>query len=152
MTDVYRRAASMLLLRPTDGGYEFLLLHKPRKGDAWQLPQGGIEAGEDVATAALRELQEEASVTGARVLAVSDKVYQYDFPAGYRRFRPDNVKGQRIEFVLALAWENATVTVDNNEIDQYVWVTVDSMATYVKRKQYAELVKELYAEALHLLG
>ena len=55
MPDVYRSAASILVLKPVDvclpGGkcetvYQILLLHKPRKKDAWQLPQGGVEGGE----------------------------------------------------------------------------------------------------------
>jgi putative (di)nucleoside polyphosphate hydrolase len=152
MTEVYRRAASLLLLRQTARGYEFLLLHKPRKGDAWQLPQGGIEQNEDVTQAALRELKEEAGIDDCKVLGVSSSAYQYDFPPAYRRFRPDNVKGQRIEFVLAVAKDDVTVTVDKNEIDKHVWVNLEEMEKYVKRKQYADLVKELFDEAMNLVG
>lgn len=148
MPDVYRRAASILLLRPAGDGHEFLLLHKPRKRDAWQLPQGGIEAGENVTEAALRELQEEAGLTGVTVLGVSPTVYQYDFPTAYRRFRPDNVKGQRIDFVLATIDPGAEVRVDDKEIDGYRWVTMDGMRKYVKRKQYVDLVEKLYEEAV----
>ena len=49
MEDCYRQAASLLVLRPAataKAGYELLLLHKPRKRDVWQLPQGGKEEGE----------------------------------------------------------------------------------------------------------
>ncbi|NOS68279.1 MAG: NUDIX domain-containing protein, partial [Candidatus Peribacteraceae bacterium] len=111
----------MLVLRPSEvclpGGacttiYQILLLHKPRKKDAWQLPQGGVEGDENVTEAALRELKEEAGLDGCRVLGVSERVYQYDFPESFRRFRPDNVKGQRIEYVFALAPKDAIVTVD----------------------------------------
>src|SRR5437016_1222367 len=103
MSDVYRQAASILVLKPVEacipGGecttiYQILLLHKPRKKDSWQLPQGGIEAGESVSDAALRELKEEASLEGCRILGTSERVYQYDFPASFRRFRPDNIRGQ----------------------------------------------------------
>ena len=147
MSDVYRQAASVLVLKPVEGGHQMLLLHKPRKKDSWQLPQGGMESGEDVTQAALRELHEEASLSGCTVLGVSKEIYQYDFPPSYRRFRPDNVKGQHISFVFALAPENPAVVVDGKEVDGYVWVGEAELPQYLKRKQYLELVRGLYEEA-----
>ncbi len=38
-------------------------------GFEWQMPQGGIDKGEEPLTAARRELQEETNVTSARLLA-----------------------------------------------------------------------------------
>lgn len=46
----------------------------------WQMPQGGIEAGEDPRTAAVRELYEETSVRSARILAESSDWLFYDLP------------------------------------------------------------------------
>ena len=158
--DIYRPAASILVLRPVEvckpGGvcetiYSILLLHKPRKNDAWQLPQGGVEAGESVTEAALRELNEEASLTGCTVLGVSARVYQYDFPESFRRFRPDNVKGQKICFIAALAGEDTAVTVDGKEVDEYVWTTLSEANKYIHRKEYLELVTEIYREAVQLM-
>lgn len=151
--DIYRRVASIVVLRPaTDGSFELLLLHKPRKNDDWQVPQGGIEHGETTEQAALRELSEEAGVTTATVTGRSEKVYQYDFPPSYRRFRPDNVCGQHIEYVFATVPADTVVTVDNKEIDGYLWVTIDQVSQHVKRKQYLELVQELYQEAVKSLS
>lgn len=151
MPDTYRQAASLLLLRrqpDAPDGFEFLLLHKPRKNDAWQLPQGGKEPGEDTPTAALRELQEEAGITGVRVLGVSREVYQYTFPEGFRRSRPDNVCGQRIEYVLAIAEQPITVAVDQNEVNDFRWITRAELSRYVQRREYQVLVEKLYAEAV----
>lgn len=157
--EVYRQAASVLVLRPSavcspDGCttlYHILLLHKPRKNDAWQLPQGGVEKGESVTQAALRELKEEAGLAGCEVIGVSSVVYAYDFPASFRRFRPDNVKGQEIRYVFALAPKDAAVKVDQKEIDGFQWVVPEQLGKYLKRKQYLELTMKLYEEAAEQL-
>ena len=120
-------------------------MHKPRKRDAWQLPQGGVENGETVEDAALRELQEEAGMS-AQLLGKSTHVYQYEFPASYRRFRPDNVCGQRVEYVFALVESDQAVQVDNEEIDDYVWVRPEQLGQYVKRKEYVGFLEKLFNE------
>lgn len=50
-------------------------------GYAWQMPQGGIDPGEDPYQAALRELYEETSVRSVRLLAEAPDWYSYDLPA-----------------------------------------------------------------------
>lgn len=150
--DCYRHAASLLLLRPGEGenaSPELLLLHKPRKKDAWQLPQGGFEEGETAEQCAVRELREEAGITDIVVTGKSSLVYQYDFPASYRRFRPDHICGQKIDFVFGTATRDIVVTVDAKEVDKYVWITIKQLSSYVKRKEYLELVKHLYEEAVN---
>lgn len=127
--------------------YQLLLLHKPRKRDAWQLPQGGVEAGESIEQAAVRELREEAGVE-ARTFGRSSRVYRYDFPQSFRRLRPDNVKGQTIEYVFALIDPGARIVVDEQEIDAYAWLDIGQLPQYIQRKEYLELVKELYDEAV----
>ena len=49
---------------------------------AWQMPQGGIEKGEDSLIAAYRELEEETSIVKSKVelLAVSKNWVRYDLP------------------------------------------------------------------------
>src|SRR5215510_16572590 len=49
-------------------------------GAWWQMPQGGIDAGEEPARAALRELLEETGVRSARIIAESPAWYSYDLP------------------------------------------------------------------------
>lgn len=51
-----------------------------RNGHEWQLPQGGIDPGEDLVAAARRELTEETSVTSVDLLAVTEDWLSYDFP------------------------------------------------------------------------
>jgi 8-oxo-(d)GTP phosphatase len=157
MQETYRQAAAILVLRPTEytmpdtGGLELLLLHKPRKRDAWQLPQGGQEEGETSEQCAVRELEEEAGLTDVLVIGASNRVYQYDFPASFRRFRPDHIKGQQIAFVFALVSREATVRVDNVEVDDAVWITPDRLPQYITRQEYLDIVRQLVAEAVPLI-
>ena len=53
-----------------------------KEGDWWQMPQGGMDDGEDVLTAGLRELAEETGVTAqnAVLLAQSKEELLYDLP------------------------------------------------------------------------
>lgn len=48
---------------------------------SWQMPQGGIDAGEDPLPAALRELEEETGISQVDVIAESDGWFSYDLPA-----------------------------------------------------------------------
>jgi putative (di)nucleoside polyphosphate hydrolase len=148
MTDIFRKCASIAVLRESsnDKVPEVLLVHKPRKKDAWQLPQGGVEEEETIGHAALRELHEEAGLK-AKILLKSDIVYKYEFPKSYRRFRPDNVCGQRIEFVIATPLEsNARIFVDDNEIDNYVWAKANDLKQYIRRDEYRMIVEKLVEE------
>lgn len=53
-----------------------------KEGDAWQMPQGGMDEGEDVITAGLRELAEETGVTAASaaLIARGREELLYDLP------------------------------------------------------------------------
>lgn len=47
---------------------------------AWQMPQGGIDANEDVIAAAKRELEEETGIIQAEVIAVKKRPVFYNYP------------------------------------------------------------------------
>ena len=51
---------------------------------SWQMPQGGIDAGEDPAAAALRELAEETGIRSATIIAASERWHCYDLPVALR--------------------------------------------------------------------
>lgn len=47
---------------------------------AWQMPQGGIDAGEEIEPAAFRELYEETGVKSAETLTIAKETIRYDLP------------------------------------------------------------------------
>ena len=49
-------------------------------GHEWQMPQGGIDEGEDPLQAAIRELQEETDVTSVSLIAEAADWFAYDLP------------------------------------------------------------------------
>jgi putative (di)nucleoside polyphosphate hydrolase len=158
--EVYRQCASIVLFRKTPqsiatkkkGPYQVFLLKKPRTRDAWQLPQGGVENTESVKEAALRELQEESGLSSVEFLQQSPHIYQYDFPQSYRRFRPDNVKGQQISFIFAFLASHREVTVDQNEIESFAWVFPSDLHLSIRRKSYLSFVRERVKEGLEILS
>ena len=74
---LYRPAVGILLLNPDDKAF---VGQRIDTADAWQLPQGGIDAGEDPEAAAFRELREETGVASAEILARSRGWLRYDLP------------------------------------------------------------------------
>ena len=52
----------------------------------WQMPQGGIDAGESAKKAAIRELEEETGIQAKHITPLGriDQWLYYDFPQGYK--------------------------------------------------------------------
>lgn len=80
----YRPCAGAALFNAQ--GKVFVGRRKPRAGSApgsfeWQMPQGGIDEGEDPREAAIRELHEETNVRSIAFLAEAPDWYSYDLPA-----------------------------------------------------------------------
>jgi putative (di)nucleoside polyphosphate hydrolase len=79
---------------------------------AWQMPQGGVDQGEDAYVAALRELYEETNVSSVKLLAETALWHAYDLPdALTKRAWRGRYKGQTQK------WFAFSFTGDDHEID-----------------------------------
>ena len=58
----------------------FVGKRKDNPTDKWQMPQGGVDEGEDYITAMKRELLEETSIQNIKIIKEIDKIYQYELP------------------------------------------------------------------------
>ena len=116
----------------------------------WQMPQGGIDKGEDEYEAARRELYEETHVSSISLIAESVHWYAYDFPAGVR-FLSEKKKafvGQKQKWFLFQFTGNET-EIDLNrpdpEFNQWKWIDVEKVVELIvdfKKEVYRHVVDE----------
>jgi putative (di)nucleoside polyphosphate hydrolase len=76
----YRPCAGVMLMNAE--GRVFVGQRLDSTLEAWQMPQGGIDPGEDALAAAIRELGEETGVAPDKVelIAAPDREFTYDLP------------------------------------------------------------------------
>jgi putative (di)nucleoside polyphosphate hydrolase len=72
----------------------------PLDGHEWQMPQGGIDDGEDRLAAAARELYEETNVRSAELIAEAPHWLAYDLPEGARARFGGRYRGQTQKWFL----------------------------------------------------
>ncbi|HBD11749.1 MAG TPA: RNA pyrophosphohydrolase [Porticoccaceae bacterium] len=135
-----------------DGGGK-LLWAKRAGQDAWQFPQGGIDAGEHPQDAMYRELYEEVGLqeNDVEVLAQTRGWLRYRLPKRYmRRNSSPRCIGQKQKwFLLRLASDPNNIRFDRGakpEFDNWQWVNYwypISQVIEFKREVYRRALKEL---------
>jgi 8-oxo-dGTP pyrophosphatase MutT (NUDIX family) len=133
------RPVSALILKKEA---KYLIVKKPRKENAWQFPQGGVDEGETDKQAAVRELQEECGASLSVKLKGERPVgnYRYVFPKDFDR-HDSNIVGAKVEFFKA-DYIEGEVEVDGEEIIDHAWVTKEELKDYFEG-EYLQVVKDL---------
>ena len=121
--------------------------------DAWQFPQGGINADESIEAALYRELNEEVGLCEKDVciLHETNEWLHYDLPENYIRHHKDPICiGQKQKwFLLSLECDEKRVVFeksDTPEFDDWRWVSywypINQVIEF-KRDVYRRALKEL---------
>lgn len=121
--------------------------------EAWQFPQGGIDAGESPETALYRELKEEVGLLPehVEVVACTHGWLRYRLPRRYVRQdqKPVCIGQKQKWFLLRMLAEDSDIRIDSNrkpEFDDWRWVSYWYPLTQVvsfKRDVYRRAMKEL---------
>ena len=128
----------------------------------WQLPQGGIDEGEDPATALLRELEEEIGTRNAKVIGEHPEWLTYDLPANLLGIAwRGQYRGQRQRwFAMRFLGDDSDIRLDldpHPEFDAWRWVSLvelPALAVPFKRAIYETLAESFakFAKADEGLG
>jgi putative (di)nucleoside polyphosphate hydrolase len=147
--DRYRRGVGVMLLNRAGKVWVGARIDNPE--DAWQMPQGGIDEGEEAWATALRELEEETGIAPGLVEKIAEcpERLRYDLPEEWRpRLWGSKWAGQEQDWFLArfLGQDNdVDIATDHPEFREWRWVEPRQLPELIvpfKRDLYQRLVKE----------
>ncbi|TVQ02740.1 MAG: RNA pyrophosphohydrolase [Roseinatronobacter sp.] len=145
----YRPCVGIMLINAQ--GHIFAAQRLDSAIPAWQMPQGGIDEGENPGAAALRELEEEISVTPDLVAPLSETRdwLAYDLPAEIvPRIWNGCYKGQKQRWFLMRYLgrdDQINIQTAHPEFSEWRWIAADEMLDAIvpfKREIYAKVIDE----------
>lgn len=129
----YRKKASGIV---TDRKGKYLIVQLVGYSEGhWNWPGGGVEEGEEVEDAILRELQEELGTDKFRIVGRSSIINKYDWPDHViaKRFKAEGRtwKGQEVTHIrLEYLGDETDIKPDPGEIKQFKWVNYEELESH----------------------
>ncbi len=157
---LYRPGAGIMLINSAGLVWVGRRIDMPSGLAAWQMPQGGIDAGETPRDAAIRELKEEVGTDKAVILAESRRWLHYEIPPEVSREiadargYPDGLwsgrfRGQRQKwFAMRFTGDDREIDPANTEhpeFDAWEWVSAERLPELIvpfKRQVYLAVLAE----------
>ena len=145
----YRSNVGIMMVN--EKGYVFVGQRLDNNQDAWQMPQGGIDAGEDPETAAYRELLEETGVKkqDVRFVASSSQWLSYDLPEDLipilwnGKFRGQKQKWFLVKFLGED--RDINIATEHPEFSKWKWISKENLLKEIvpfKKSVYENVLKE----------
>ena len=128
----------------------FVGKRKDNPGDKWQMPQGGVDDGEDYLTAMRRELNEETSIKNIKIIKEINHTYKYELPKNLigiiwkGKFRGQKQKWFITKFLGN--YNEINLNTKHQEFIEWKWVDADMLPDVVvefKKTLYQDLLKEI---------
>ena len=116
----------------------------------WQMPQGGVDKGENFLSAAYRELEEETSIKSVKLIKEIDKITTYLLPKNLLGIIwKGKYKGQKQKwFLMRFLGSDNEININTNkpEFLEWKWIDLDMITEVVvdfKLEVYKTLQKEV---------
>ncbi len=117
-------------------------------GEAWQMPQGGIDGGEDPREAVFRELKEEIGTDKVEIIGEVPGWLSYDLPKALRKtLWKGRYRGQKQKwYALRFLGHDADIDLSTHkhpEFSVWKWAPLESVTDLIvpfKRAMYLEIV------------
>ena len=105
------------------------------KKEFWQMPQGGVDEGEDYLTAAYRELEEETSIKNVDLVKQLDGLISYDLPKNLLGIIwKGKYRGQEQKwFVMRFLGQDSEINIKtkNPEFCEWKWIDLEKITDLV---------------------
>ncbi len=145
---LYRPGVGIVLLNGTN--HVFVAQRADKHFEAWQMPQGGIDEGEDPKAALWRELMEEAGTDKAEILREHPEWLYYDLPFDLqKKLWGGKFSGQKQKwFLLRFTGTDADININLHqpaEFTAWKWADPKDMLDMIvpfKRDVYREILRE----------
>jgi putative (di)nucleoside polyphosphate hydrolase len=133
-----------------DKNQVFVGKRKDNPGDKWQMPQGGVDEGEDFLSAMKRELLEETSIKNISIIREIKKIYEYELPENLIGIIwKGKYRGQKQKwFITKFLGDESEINVSTNnpEFIEWKWVDMEMLPKVIvefKKNLYTNLLKEI---------
>ena len=149
----YRNGVGIVVLNHENKVFVAKRIDNPK--NFWQMPQGGVDEGEDLLNAAYRELKEETSIFNVKLIKEIEDWTQYDLPSKLIGIIwKGRYKGQKQKWFIFKFLGNDTeinIKTKNPEFLDWKWINLDDLPK-IAGKFKLEVYKSLKQEVSKILN